>query len=582
MLAVLCALAAVVAPQDTGMLDVPVYRNAAFGVSLPRPFDDWVFSAGRSPRTTTVLFHPRSAPLREQLWGALVLTGFDGPVPVGAVADQRIETTWRPELGQTFRLLTRDSLTVAGLPAIHIVMAGAVGRLAVDVEEYAIAHGRDLIVLQFRYPRGLPRDSIAAGYERTLAGFAVGTEDAVRASAPPPVRRPAAVGLEARRLDGSMWVPRSVDARLRIEAGSDRIAAVARLEVVNTDVLPRDSVLVALRAPWVVDSVQGPTGRTVRTRSGVVVAIPLPQPVEASGTTAVTLFYRLSPPQGAEPATRDATGRSFHLHGWIPLVEPWADSAGNAFPATLVRRTVRFDMPLALAAVTSGRLAVDVTTGERRQMTWVAEREDGPAAMFVVGPLRRALVRPGPLVSVRVWVDASAESGAGASRVREVADAAAAAWASYTRAFGRLTASDAEVVLSDAVPSSVSGASLVLSPSASLDAIRTTVARVWWGQVVRFVGPRAEWMEEALASWSALALRAATDGDSVRQRLVREAEADGGPLVALEAARRAAGDAAFRSALRELFLNYRGRTATLADLRQLLGASAAAVLPAVR
>jgi hypothetical protein len=211
--AVLCALVAVATPQDTGMLDVPVYRNQSYGVALPRPFDDWVFSAGRSPRTITVLFHPRRSSLREQLWGALVLTSFDGPVPIGAVADQRLQGTWRPEFGSSFRLLTRDSVTVAGLPAIHLVMAGAVNRVAVDVEEYAIARGRDLVVLQFRYPRGLPRDSIAAGYERALLGLDIRGGAAAGVAVEDTAERggEARQARIARALAGSPWRTRTIE-----------------------------------------------------------------------------------------------------------------------------------------------------------------------------------------------------------------------------------------------------------------------------------------------------------------------------------------------------------------------------------
>jgi len=112
-----------------------------------------------------------------------VLTAFYGPVPLNAVADQRLRSTWEPTLGRSFAVLTRDSLQIAGFPALHLVMSGAVNRLAVDVEEYFIARDNDLVILQFRYPRGLPRDSIAAGYQRVFDGLEV------RRAGPRPRRR---------------------------------------------------------------------------------------------------------------------------------------------------------------------------------------------------------------------------------------------------------------------------------------------------------------------------------------------------------------------------------------------------------
>jgi hypothetical protein len=221
-----------------------------------------------------------------------------------------------------------------------------------------------------------------------------------------------------------------------------------------------------------------------------------------------------------------------------------------------------------------------MTTGDRRQMTWATEREAVPTAAFVVGPFRRALVRSNQLVSVRAWLDASAETTTGATRVAEIVDAVTSAWGGYTRAFGRLVHRDAELVVGDALPTSVSGATMTISPSAPLDSIRATVARVWWGQVVGFEGPGAAWLEDALSDWSALAVRAASDGDSVRQRVVREAEVGRRPVAALEAASRAMGGARFRSALREVFLNNRHRAISLSGFRVAIGPVGASALPA--
>lgn len=170
----LAALALALAfQQDTSVVDVPVYESATLGVSLPRPFDDWVFSPATARGTTTVIFQPRSGSLSDQLWGALVVSSWGRAVPLGAVADRRITTTWRSMLGRSFRLLARDSVDLAGLPAIHIVMTGSIDLAALDIEEYLVARGSELIALQFRYPRGQPRDSISAGYLRSLEGLRI-------------------------------------------------------------------------------------------------------------------------------------------------------------------------------------------------------------------------------------------------------------------------------------------------------------------------------------------------------------------------------------------------------------------------
>ena len=185
---VLALALAVAVQQDSAVIDQPVYTSAEWGVALRRPFDDWVFSPATTRGTTTVIFQPRDASLSAQLWGALILSPWGRAVPLRDVASRRIASTWRSTLGPTFRMLARDSLDLAGQPAIHLVMSGTVQGAALEVEEYLLARDSELIALQFRYPRGLPRDSLAAGYLRSLTGFTVRAREreVVVASASPP------------------------------------------------------------------------------------------------------------------------------------------------------------------------------------------------------------------------------------------------------------------------------------------------------------------------------------------------------------------------------------------------------------
>ena len=164
------AAALAVQQQDT-IVDAPAYRSAQLGVSLPRPFDNWVFLPDVQQGTTTVIFQPRDATLSDQLWGALVIANFGRPLALRTMVDRRIAATWRRTFGSSFSLKTRDTLTLDGVAAEHIVVAGVVNRAFLDVEEYLAVRGNEFIALQFRYPRGLPRDSLAAGYLRSLAGF---------------------------------------------------------------------------------------------------------------------------------------------------------------------------------------------------------------------------------------------------------------------------------------------------------------------------------------------------------------------------------------------------------------------------
>jgi hypothetical protein len=565
----LALLVASAVPQDTGMLDVPTYRSEAYGVALPRPFEDWVFSPGRSRQTTTVLFHPRRASLREQLWGALVLTSFEGPVPLSAVADQRVQGSWQVELGPTFRILTRDSLTVAGLPAIHVVMSGAVSHAALDVEEYVIARGHDLIVLQFRYPRGLPRDSIAAGYERSLVGLAIRLADGT-AALPPitalPSTDPAEHDASANRaLANSPWRPRAYDARVRFDPESARAEITVRVEVVNEDVRPRDTLALALRWPFAIAGVRSATGLALSDERAAIVAVRLPQTVEPQA--------ELAPPGRGRswPAGLSISHEGVScLVDWLPAIQPWADSAGHPLPFTRAHFTARFDLPEAYTAVAAGRLAVDLTVAGRRRMTWVVDSDPALTPAFIAGRLRRVAVRYAPLVTLRVWA-LETDSATSSARADSIAREASDAWTYYTQAFGRLPIGDADVVLAEVERAHVAGATLFLSPALPADSVRVAVARVWWGETVRFVGPGARWLDAALPAWAALAFRVAMEGDSVGQRLTRLAEDASQPLAGLEAARRAVGDALFRVAIRTLFLEHRRRPAAVVDLLALLG-----------
>ena len=574
---ILCVVVAAVGQQEPGVLDVPVYRNAAFGVALPRPFPDWVFSPGGTTRTTTVLFHPRQESLRAQLWGALVLTAFDGPVPLDAVADQRLRSTWQPALGRSFTVLTRDSLRIAGFPAVHLVMSGAVNRLAVDVEEYFIARGNDLVILQFRYPRGLPRDSIAAGYQRSFDGLEL------RRAGPPAsgavVAEPAASPwrderAENRRLIGSPWRPRAYDALIRFDPGAARAEFSVRVEIVNEDVRPHDSLAVVVRRPFLLDGMQSATGRAMVIGDPAAPVVRLPQPVEAGAATTVTVAFHLTPAlaaaadSSAAPVVSSMGARC--LAAWLPRVSAWVDSAGRTLDQLVARATIRFDVPGDFTAISAGRLAADVAVGDRHRVTWMAEGNAPSEPAFVVGRLRRIAVRTTPTLTIRAWASAP-DSARTAAVIGGLVESVRDAWYFYSRAFGRLNAENLDVVLQDLPSVRVSGTTLVLSDTAPTDSVHVAVARMWWGQTVHFAGPDSRWLADGLATWSAFQLRAAREGDSVRQGLVRAAEMRREPGAALDAARRAVGDARFRTAVRAFFLDHRVAPAAMADLLALLG-----------
>jgi hypothetical protein len=596
-------------PQDTGTVDAQVYENSAYGVSVPRPFADWVFEPGVGRRTTTVIFHPRGSPLREELWGALVLTAFPGRASLGQVADQRVQVAWRPQLGPSFALVSRDSLVVAGFPAIHVVMSGAINLVALDAEEYVIARARDLIVLQFRYPRGLPRDSVAAGYQRVLGGLRIDRTLAVAAPVPAPPRPATAFAdsvATSRQLPEAPWQVRAYDALVRYDTAQLRVDFMVRAELVNDGLAPADSVIVWLWPLFVLDSARTAAARLAPSTAGSVSRLRLPGTVRPQADAAVTFFYHATADSGGgglPPALVGLAPQAAYVATeWLPRVQPMVDSAGQVVETVRPRFVLRFDVPESWRAITPGRLTSDVTALGRRRLTWMTDDVVAAVPAFALGPYRAVLSRSAGLV-VATWrmpSDTVPSSDSMAASVR-------AAWVFCSRAFGRLPIEEVNVVLSDLLGTrGFAGVVLVgrAAGASSRDALFREVARSWWGNSVAAAGPGAGWLAEGLPAWSAIAARGALDGDTVRQRLVRQAEAawhatePGADLplalagtgadrnglfrskgvAALEAARRAAGEVNFREAILSIALEHRNGWITLDDLLAALGLDAQAVL----
>jgi hypothetical protein len=463
-------------------------------------------------------------------------------------------------------------------------MSGAVNRLAVDVEEYFIARGTDLVILQFRYPRGLPRDSIAAGYQHAFDGLEIRRTE----SAAAPLAVVAAPATEAerderaenRRLAGSSWRPRAYEALVRFDPAVARVDFSVRIEVVNDDVRSRDSLAIVVRRPFRLDGARSATGQPLTIGDQAAPTVRLPQPVAPQAATAITVMFHLtaaaaSADSAAALVVSGAGVRCFS--DWLPMVAAWADSAGRALPPLVARLTVRFDLPEDFTAISAGRLAADFTAGDRRRVTWLTEDNSPAVPAFVVGKLRRVAMRTTPELTIRVWAP-EPDSARAAATAGALVETARDAWAFYSQAFGRLTVEDVDIALSDVPEARAAGATLFLSPAAPADSVRVAVARIWWGETVRFAGSGARWLADALSAWSVFQLRAATEGDSVRQRLVRAAESRREPVAALEAARRAIGDARFRTAVRAFFLEHRRTPATTADFQALLGVAGSSAL----
>jgi hypothetical protein len=585
------ALLAVQVPQAAGPLDAPVFTDSAFGVSLPRPADQWVFEPARSRGTTTVIFYPRGVSLSTQLWGALVMTRFTRPVTLGEVADDRVAGSWRPTFGASFRLLARDSLTLAGLPAAHVVMSGTINRIALDVEEYLVARGNDLILLQFRYPHGMPREPIAAGYDRARQGLVI-HGGAIVAAAPPPSPPAPPVSVAAppaalapgsftpppRRelweaLGWSPWRVTRADVSVRLDDPNRPLSFAVRLDLVNDGLLALDSVPLWLPAGAVLDSAHVATGPVAVHHRPAGVLIVLPDSVAFQGTAALSVYFR-----------RAWSGTpSVFADDWMPAVQSRFDSLGHARATGDPSVTLRSNLPEGLATVATGRLSADLVAAGRHQQLWSADGAQARRPGFAIGPFAPVARSTGRL-AMSVWSPVYSDAP-----LDSAARLVAGAWAWNTRVFGAVMAPEVSVVVGAALDRGLPGLVMLTDSSASnAFTVYREVARTWWGGAIRAEGEGSAWLEQSLATWSALTSGAVGVSLEDVERAWRRLGSDVplAPLVpasatdaellatkgvsALEAIRSAVGEARFREIVRTLAVERRGRAATMRDLMALL------------
>jgi len=589
-------------PQDTGTVDAPVYEDSTYGVSIPRPFDDWVFEPGRGRRTATVIFHPKGVSLGGQLWGALILMAYPGRATLRQVAEQRLQVAWRSQLGRSLKMLGRDSLRLAGFPAIRFALSGTVGGVALRAEEYVIGRRRDLIVLQLRYPPAVPYDSIAVGYRRVLDGLRMGAAPSVAAPAQPAQAESPA---PPRSLPRSPWQVRSYDALVHYDNARLRADFTVRIELLNDGPMPADSAAVWLWPGFALDSVRVGTSEQRPNSVDGLSLLALPDAVQPQAGTAVTVFYHLGAEALALPPDEGgfAPDAAYLAFDWLPRVQSAVDSSGQVAQTARPRFTLSFDVPGAWHAVAPGRMTAEIVSSGRRRATWTTEDVTASTPAFALGAYRIVTRRSAGL-GVAVWL--APDDSVPASTLEALASAVRAAWFFCSRAFGRLPIADISVI-STRLPETRGFLGLVLSGGldTSRDLLFREVARSWWGNSVDAAGPGSWWVREGFPAWTAIAARGSLEGDTVRQRLVRDAEArwhaavsrigdralvslvPGAPgaellrpkgVAALEAARRAAGEAAFREAILSLALEHRNRWLTVQAVLDAMGSDAQAVL----
>lgn len=526
--------------QQDVVADVPVYEVRPPGISLPRPFDDWVFVASSERGTTTVFFHPRAGSLSDGLWGALVITSLDVPQTAAAIADRRLETAWRPQLGASYTLLARDSFRLDGEPAVRILVGGSIARAVLEIEEFVVVRGRELVMIQFRYPRGVPRDSLAAGYRRTLEGLSFS------GAAPPAPAAPESGAEAARRwqaLRQSPWTMADMDAEVRFDTRAGPRAAAVRLGVVNDGTVSTGVVTFWLPALARLDSVRAGARRVVAAGTGQQRRVSLSEAQQSAERAELTTWYRW-------------TGEA---EWWMPLVQPPTDSAGTPRRGGGGRVTLRFDVPDSLAVVATGRLVAEVAAAGRRRQTWSSD--DAWAPVFLPAAPAPATLRRGRLAIV-LWRrgDSPLADSIVAARI---ADNVAGAWATLWRAFGPLDRTEVHLVATE--DAATRGHAGIIALGADLfepGVIARELARTWWGGAIRLAGEDAAAVQEAVVSWS---------GDRIAGRAAPHS---------LDAVAAAITLPRLREALRSLAAEARDGWLTAADFYAAIGPQGAAAFRA--
>ncbi len=544
----LAALALAAQLQRDTLIDAPVFDDARFGVAIPRPFDDWVFAASAARGTTTVIFHPRRGSLSDQVWGVLVLTRLDGPTPLADLAERRLRTAWRAQLGSTYTLIARDSVDLVGLPAVRLLVSGAIDHAVLEVEEYLVVRDTDLVLLQFRYPRHVSRDSLEAGYRRTLDGIDIRGGSAPPRPPPAPPARGAAANEASARWDAlreSPWTVEEVDVAVRAETPRGSRAAAARLDLVNDGPVPAGSVTLWVPSGAAVDSVRVGPRRAGVTGRGQGRRVTLEREIMPGSNVSVTVYYRWT----GEPEY------------WLPLAQSPTDSAGEPRRIGLPRVAVRANVPDSLRAVSTGHLSAEAAHGARRLLTWNAQ--DVPAPALVITARRRVTLRRGRLL-VHLW-RVPGGLPADTTAPQPIATEVYRLWRALWRAFGPVPL--AEVHLVEAAADSTRGyPGLVLlgGDAAAPGVLARELARTWWGGEVRVDGAGARRFINGLLLWTAS----------------RIAITDTSEPELLAGVRAVVGDARLRETLRTIAADARGGWITMDDVFAALGAQGAAALRA--
>ena len=383
------------------------------------------------------------------------------------------------------------------------------------------------------------------------------------------------------------------------------INAVAKVEFRAQEV--SSNVRVELHENLEIREVKGADGKTLpfqrENENPMFVLVTLPTPVAAGQTVTLTFNYGgllANEENSPVPNTRVASVNK----DWSYLLLParWFPLTG--FPSNRYTATFKLNVPDNVAVAGTGKAeapqpmaARAPAEGGRLMYTFRCD-QPAPNGSFVIGPLQ---LNPKQAEGINVAVYAPpAQSG----KAQEFANAVAHQEVILSDLFGELPEPDIEVIqLPDGTLRDFAGPGVVMlghriwDPKTSDRTLARLVAEQWWGNQVLPASLADVWISDGLARYSEELYAEQAIGKEAGLRAIDEFAVgalmyeDSAPVaqssrlvpysgeyrsvvmnkgaMLFHMLRAQMGDFAFRSALRQFYAKYKGKTATIADFRDI-------------
>jgi aminopeptidase N len=399
-----------------------------------------------------------------------------------------------------------------------------------------------------------------------------------------------------------------------LDTTAQGINAIAKVQFRAQEV--SSNVVVELHENLEIREIKLDNGKTVpfqrQNDNPLFVLITLPTPIAVGQTVTLTFNYGgllANEENSPVPNTRVASVNK----DWSYLLLPARWFPLTNFPSNRYTGTFKLNVPDNVAVAGTGKAdspqplaARSPAEGNRLMYTFHCEQA-GPNGSFVIGPLQ---LNPKQAEGINVAVYAPpAQSG----KAQEFANAVAHQEVVFSDMFGELPDPDLTVIqLPDGTVRDFAGPGVVMlahaiwDPKSSDRTMARLVAEQWWGNQVLPASLSDVWISDGLARYSEELYAEQAIGKEAGMRAIDEFAVgalmfDDSPPVAQSARlipysaeyrsvvlnkgamifhmlRAQMGDAAFRTALREFYAKYKGKTATIADFQNIATAATTAHL----